>query len=91
MISIAAGNIRAAMMSLTVCARGLDGIECGQQRLHHFRTLDDAQSDLRRHTERALRTDEHAGQIVAGRIQGRRAQLDQFAGREARRRGQERA
>ena len=70
----------AAMMSLTVWPGGLDGIEGGQQRLHHFGPLDDAQRDLGGHAQRAFGADKDAG---AGRSRVHPAsaepKLDEFA------------
>ena len=59
--------------------RGLDRIECGQQGLHHFRPLDDAQRDFRGHAQRPFRPDEYPRQVVAGCVQRGGAQLHQFA------------
>ena len=45
------------------------GVEGGEQRLHAFGALHDAQGDFRGDAERAFGADEDAGEIVTGRVE----------------------
>ena len=81
-ISMAAGSMPARDDVADRLAGFVGGVECGQQRSDRLRALDDAQDHLGDHAERSFGADEHAGQIVAGRVQRGAAQLHQLAVRE---------
>ena len=54
-------------------------LEEGHERAHRLGRGHDADGDLRRHAERALRADEDAAQVVAGQVELLAAQLDDRA------------
>ena len=53
----------------------IGAVEGGQQSLHAFGTLHDAESNFRRDAQGAFGADEDSGQIVTGRVQGFRTEV----------------
>ena len=64
-ISIAAGNIPVAMMSLTAAPASLVSAKAARSVRMHLGALDDAKGDLGGNAERAFIANETASQVVA--------------------------
>ena len=58
----------------------VDGIESGEQGLDGFRQARELDGDFRDQAEGALRADEKAREIVAGRVESRTSEMDDLAG-----------
>ena len=78
-ISMAAGMMRRAIMPATAELASSIVVEDGQDRLDRFADRHQPDPDAGDDAERAFGADDQAGQVVAGRVRGAAAELDDLA------------